>query len=449
MRRHKLLKSIVFRLAVIYITLFIFTLLGANIAAYRMVVKFLDDRLNSSIMERYREITKAFDVGGIAGAAKMIKSHGPAIIGRETLYALRAQSGDLIAGNSQIEQVPLGFSSLEPNDQHGNDAHYKIYVGMLGSYRLTVGISYENNDALADIVRISFGTATVILIIIGLTGAAALAFRTRSRISSLVNVAHLIGDGELFRRLPISSHHDEIDLLSSEINVAIERLDSSVTALKQVTTDIAHDLKTPIARMFLMLDDVSSATSVDDMRIGLFSARSELQSISETFNALLRIAQIESRSRLSHFKKLELRHLAKEICDIYEIVANEDGYELLFTMDKDPQYISGDQNLIKQLIINLLVNSLNHTPTGSKITVNVFGSDTHVFLSVADNGPGIPKRERFRVFDRFYRLEKSRTTAGSGLGLSLVKAISELHGADITLSDNFPGLLVTLRFEMG
>jgi len=441
------LKSTAVRLAMIYIALFVVASLGANIAAYQMVVRFLDERLNSNVMERYREIAAAFDARGLQGAVQMIDSHGPAIRGQETMYTLRDPSGELIAGNAHFSSVPTGFSILQPDDQHDSGSHYKLFNGPLGPNKLIVGISYGDTEELARIVLVSFGWATVIILSIGMAGASILAFRTRRRISSLTEIAHGIGHGELARRLPVSSRMDEIDILSAEVNVALARLESSVAALKQVTTDVAHDLKTPIARTFLVLEDALNSNVIEDMKAGVEAALAELRSVSDTFDALLRIAQIESRSRTARFAVFDLSELVHDIYEIYEAIAVEDGFNLTIRGAARGCWIDGDPDLIRQLLTNLLANSMRHAPAGSKIWIGTSRHDGHVFLSVADNGPGIASEERIRVFDRFYRLEKSRTTTGSGLGLSLVKAIAELHGASATLSDNAPGLRVTVQFQ--
>ncbi|MDX3930295.1 MAG: HAMP domain-containing protein, partial [Shinella sp.] len=192
----------------------------------------------------------------------------------------------------------------------------------------TVGISYRDTDELARIVLISFGWATAIILAVGMTGAAILAYRTRKRIFVLSRTAHEIGHGELSKRLPVSPRMDEIDVLSSEINVALARLELSVSTLKQVTTDVAHDLKTPIGRTFLVLEDAMESDGVGDMRGGIETALVELKSIADTFDALLRIAQIEARIRTENFTVFDLKPLVTDLYEIYEAIAVEAGYEL-------------------------------------------------------------------------------------------------------------------------
>lgn len=446
MRGNSVLKSTPVRLAIIYVPLFVLCYLGANVVAYQMVVNFLDGRLNANVMERYREIATAYDARGLTGAVEMINSHGPAIRGQETIYMLWEPGGELLAGNAETADTPAGFSTLRPWDQHENSSNYKFFRGKLGENDLVVGISYGDTDQLARIVLISFGWTTAIVFAIGIGGAAVLAYHMRRRISALSRTAHAIGHGELSRRLPVSPRMDEIDVLSSEVNVALARLEASVTALKQVTTDIAHDLKTPIGRTFLVLDDALQAETVEDLKSAVEVALGELRAIADTFDALLRIAQIESRSRTAQFSAVDLGALVREIFEVYEVIASDEGYTLQLRQTDANYPIDGDPDLIRQMLANLLANAMRHTPVGSTIIVNLARRTDLICLTVSDNGPGIPEEERVRVFDRFYRLEKSRTTAGSGLGLSLVKAIADLHGAKVALYDNTPGLSVVVAF---
>ncbi|WP_325262885.1 HAMP domain-containing sensor histidine kinase [uncultured Rhizobium sp.] len=447
MRGGSFFKSTAARLAIIYICLFVVSYLGANVIAYQMVLAYLDGRLNVNVMERYREIETAYQARGLPGAVDMINSHGPATRGQETIYTLRNPAGSLIAGNTSLDGVPDGYSVLKPQDQHDNDTNYKLFRGQIGDSVLIVGISYGDTDQLARIVLMSFGWTTAIVFAVGLGGAAVLSYRTRRRISVLSKTAHAIGHGELSKRLPVSARMDEIDVLSTQVNVALTRLETSVSALKQVTIDIAHDLKTPIGRTFLMLDDALQSADLEQMQNAVSTALVELGDIAKTFDALLRIAQIESRSRLAHFAAVDLSVVAKDICETYEAIVQDDGYQLCWHEEPADTKIEGDPDLLRQLLANLLSNAMRHTPKGSRIDVSVIRQRDSIILSVQDNGPGIPEQESSRVFDRFYRLEKSRTTAGSGLGLSLAKAICDLHDAKIQLLENHPGLKVIMTFE--
>jgi signal transduction histidine kinase len=216
--------------------------------------------------------------------------------------------------------------------------------------------------------------------------------------------------------------------------------------MRQVSVDLAHELKTPMSRLCILLDEAIARLSNQDSRTALDDALSEAMRINETFEALLRIAQIESGTRRSKFVDFDLGDLVASTFDVFEPVAEEKGQSLTLQHGHEPLNISGDPQLIVQLVANLIENAIRHCPPKASICVEAKRSDERCQIVVSDDGPGIPTDEHSKVFERLYRLEKSRTTNGSGLGLSLVKAITDLHRASITLLDNEPGLKVRVSF---
>lgn len=437
-------KSTAVRLAVIYSSLFIIFYLGANVVAYQMVLGYLDDRLDAAVMERYREIESIYRLRGLPGAVEMINSHGPAIRGQETIYTLRDALGRKVAGNVDIGQVPTGFSSVASDDSN----NYKLYRSSLSENDLVVGVSEGDTYQLARIVLFSFGWTTAVVCAISLAGAAVLRYRARKRIFALSQTAHAVGHGELSKRLEVSPKMDEIDVLCSELNVALGRLEASVGALRQVTTDIAHDLNTPVARAFLALDEALARENSDEVRAAAEAALTQLSTLAETFDALLRIAQIESKSRTANFMGVDIGELAREMLETFEVIAAEENHVIKSQVTLDRCVVRGDAGLLRQMLANLLVNAIRHTPEGSTIVTQVSRHDNAVTIVIADDGPGIPPNERTKVFERFYRLDKSRTTEGSGLGLSMVKAICELHDAQLLLSDASPGARFSISLPM-
>lgn len=445
----KLARSTPVRLAGFYLVLFLLSLSGGNIVAYNMVATYLYERLDSHVMERYREIQSAYEARGVEGASAMIGSHGPAIRGQETLYLLRGQGGEFLAGNFRVPSVPAGFSTFTAEDEGGNDTNYRLYKGRLGQQELVVGVSYDDTNRLRWIALVSFGSATAIVLGAGLGGGAFLAFRTRRRIAVLSETMKLVGEGHLGTRLPVSPRDDDLDALAVDVNSALEQLEASVAAMKQVTTDIAHDLKTPISRLYLTLEDAIEKSDGDaPTKARLETAIAEVLQISGTFEALLRISQIEAGAKRRRFARVHLDQLLEEMLEIHQPIAEEAGkhVSLLPGRDRPPPSVFGDHDLLRQMCANLIANAIRHTPEGTRIALAFGREQDRPFLLVADNGPGIPEVERDKVFKRFYRLEKSRTTEGTGLGLSLVKAVADLHGARIVLTDRSPGLTVRVVF---
>jgi len=448
MRRASITHSTSFRLAALYVLLFLFVYFGANLVAYNLVASYLYERLDSHVMERFREIETAFVARGLAGAEAMIVNHGPAIRGQETLYSLRSSEGAFLAGNIDLAGAAEGLSTLDARDLGTTSTNYRLYMQNLGPNQLVVGVSYDDTDRLRDIALVSFGWATAIVLAAGLGGGALLAFKTRRRIGSLSSVMRMVGSGELGRRLPISPRMDDIDALAAEVNVALGHLQANVSAMKQVTTDIAHDLKTPISRLFLMLEAAHEADSIESNRTLIQAAMEEVQRITSTFEALLRISQIETGARRDRFRLVDATLLVNEVYEVYADVAIEQGRKLRLLRSERAfsAHLTGDGELLKQMLANLVQNAVRHTPPGSHIGLGYVCRSQGVSIFVIDNGPGIPPSETDKVFKRFYRLDKSRTTEGTGLGLSMVKAIAELHGAKISLRDNGPGLVVQIDF---
>jgi signal transduction histidine kinase len=445
MRPGSITRSTSLRLAGFYMALFLFAYLGANVVAYNLVASYLYERLDSHVLERFREIEAAFAARGLEGATAMIESHGPAIRGEETLYILREANGSVLAGNSDLVAAP-GFSTVEVVDHQPTS--YRLYRQALGPNDLTVGVSYDDTNRLRSITLTSFGWATAVVLVIGLGGGAILAFKTRRRIAYLSEAMQRVGAGELSRRLPISSGKDDIDALAEEVNVALGQLEASVDAMKQVTTDIAHDLKTPIGRLYLLLESAHDRLATDTDRAMIATAMEEVRMITGTFDALLRISQIEAGARRDRFTIIDVGEIIEGLLEIYGEIAADEGQTLRSVPRRRAEELRvfGDAELLRQMLANLVLNAIRHAPRGSRIDIASFANDGRVCIAIADNGPGIPAVERQNVFNRFYRLEKSRTSQGSGLGLSLVKAIAELHGAVISLADNHPGLLVKVIF---
>jgi signal transduction histidine kinase len=252
--------------------------------------------------------------------------------------------------------------------------------------------------------------------------------------------------GRFDARIPVLHRDDELDRLAINLNATFDRVERLMESLAQISSDVAHDLRTPLSRLRQTLELARrTATSVEEFRAGTGAAINEADDILETFSALLRISQIESGSRKAGFSRVDLSTLFETIFETYVAVAEDAGHELISHIATGID-ISGDRELLMQLGANLVENAIRHTPAGSRIEIDLHRSADGAVAVFSDRGPGIPEREYGKVFRRFYRLESSRTTPGSGLGLALVAAVADLHGARISLDDNHPGLRVTILF---
>lgn len=264
-------------------------------------------------------------------------------------------------------------------------------------------------------------------------------------LDSITRTAEAVVEGDLTRRITQTGSGDEFDRLAATLNRMLDRIGSLLDNLRQVSTDIAHDLRTPLSRLRQGLEMAGRNPTIDAYRRAVDQAIEETDGILDIFSALLRIAQIEARVRQAAFRPLDLSALLLSVGETY-LVAAADGGRSFETDIAAGVRVQGDRDLLLQLVVNLIENALQHTPPGSTIRLGLAMLDGRPEIAVRDDGPGIPSSERDNVFRRFYRLERSRTGPGSGLGLSLVAAIADLHGCQVTLADGKPGLRVSVTF---
>ena len=292
---------------------------------------------------------------------------------------------------------------------------------------------------------IAWGFAlTIVLALVG----GVLVGRGRIRRVSVINRA--ISDvvaGDLTRRIPTDATGDDIEQLTNNLNRMLAELEEQVDAVQRVSDNIAHDLRTPLARLRTRLELLrESETEPGQSRYELAErAVGEADGLLATFNALLRIARIEVGRRRQEFSRVDITRLIHDVAELYGPLLDEAGLQL-DTQPESGLAVVGDRDLLFQAVANLIDNVLKHVPSGGYVTVTSRCSPSGVDIVVADNGPGVPADERIRVLERFYRLDTSRTKPGAGLGLSLVNAVAKLHDATLSLSENHPGLQVALCF---
>ena len=291
-----------------------------------------------------------------------------------------------------------------------------------------------------------FGWSAFAVLIAAIAAGAWIASRLQHRLNEVTSTLRRVANGDLSTRLAVSNRGDDLDLISGEINQTLGRLEALVDAMRQVSADIAHELRTPLNRLRIHIEEAArNAANAAPVEDDLAAAIAQSEAIDQTFSALLRIAQIEAGARREKFAPVDLAALLGDVGDIYAEVA-EDAGQILLCDVAGAAWVMGDKELLTQTFANLIENAIRHCPAGTAITCKVRVNGDWVTASVADTGPGIPTGEREMVLRRLYRLEKSRTAEGTGLGLSLVKAVADLHGAELALTDATPGLRVELRF---
>jgi signal transduction histidine kinase len=264
------------------------------------------------------------------------------------------------------------------------------------------------------------------------------------RVERIGRTSREIAEGDLSRRLPLTGKDDELDHLATDLNRMLDRMELQFETVRQVSSDIAHDLRTPLARLRQRLERARDGASQPD---AIERAIADTDAILVTFAALLRIAEIESDSQAGRFAAVDLTETLRTVAEVYEPMAEEGGQALLTDID-DALTVTGDRAMLAQMIANLLENALRHSPSRSTIRLTARRNAAQVEVVVEDNGPGIPAEDHAKVFRRFYRREASRTSPGNGLGLALVAAIAARHRALVTLEDAQPGLRVRLSLPV-
>ena len=314
-----------------------------------------------------------------------------------------------------------------------------MFTGTAGAYTLSVGLTDADLDDLREIMAAALGWSALVVLLAALAVAAVLATRMDRRLAGVDHTMHQVAEGDLTARLALSGRGDDLDRIASTINGALARLEGVVEAMAQVSTDIAHDLRTPLHHLRIRIESAAArAAAGQPVADDLADALQQTDAIDATFAALLRIAQIEAGSRTARFQPLALGPLLTDVVDIYAAVAADAG--LVLTLGPlAAGRISGDAELLTQMFANLVENAIRHCPPGTAIACTLVEAQGRLNATIADTGPGIPLAEREKVLRRLYRLEKSRRSAGTGLGLSLVKAIADLHQATLSLTDTRAG----------
>lgn len=447
----RLLRSAGFRLALVHAA--VFTLVTAALfgTIYWSASSFTRDQLTESIRLEGYELVGEARREGIASVAATISSRLLASGEPNLAYMLVGKDGHQIAGNLEPTQLGPGWHTLRrpidgalgsPDEE---DPLLAQVTSLPDGGTLIVAADTHPRQELLEWIIAAFLWAGGAAILVALAGGLALGLSLSRRVEAMNTTLARIIDGELGERLPIHPSGDEFDRLALQVNRTLDRIQALMEGLRQVTNDIAHDLRTPLGRLRQRLERTRHrATTLGEYEQATEQAIQETDAILGTFGALLRIAQIEGGSRRRGFAAVDLSELVRRIDEAYGPVA--EAQDRSFNASVQPGLtIRGDADLLTQALANLVENALSHTPLGTPIDLDVHRTENGIVATVADRGPGIREAERGRVLERFVRLDRSRSTPGSGLGLSLVAAVADLHGAKLCLRDNQPGLRAELE----
>ncbi|WP_373235636.1 sensor histidine kinase [Cohaesibacter celericrescens] len=478
---NKILRTTAFKLSAIY--LIIFTMFATFLIVYIAINTqiLMTRQLNSTIEVEVRGMLEQYRSGGMASLVKVIeaRSRRPGA----SLYLVTDFRGHYVAGNvstlpkwvlderGAIEQsVP--YQRLGETTRKEYNAVVSVYE-IFGGYRLLVGRDVGERELFRKVVEQAFIVSAILMIVLAMLAWLFVSRKVLHRIDLITEASHTIMRGQLDERLPVTQAGDEFDRLSENLNTMLSRIEALMVGLKEVSDNIAHDLKTPLTRLRNRVEVTLADNSNDSdaYRAALEQTLEESDGLIRTFDALLRIARVEAKSTQIEKKPLDVGIIAADMAELYEPVAEDEG--ALLTWETDPNcIISGNRELVSQAVANLIDNALKYAvrhvreqplqekqtlPAQARIHVSLsrLGKKSSgpedvdsraIILSVSDNGPGIAKDDRTRVLQRFVRLDKSRNQPGSGLGLSLVNAVASLHEARIELGDNKPGLVFSIHF---
>jgi signal transduction histidine kinase len=443
----RLFKTVSFKLAAFYAAAFGISVLILGAVVYITASNAFDDQTKARILAESSALNDLYKSNGLAAVRKTIETRQGHRLFLGLEYGLFDAHGKLIYGTVPPTLPKPGWSDVsgppDGDEPPGEDEHMTVYTTPLTSGEtLVVGDDLQGREEFDEAILRTFALGLLLSITLAAIGGAIVSAVFLRRVDTITRAAETIIQGDIGHRIALRGTGDDLDNLSATLNRMLDRISTLMEAMRQVTNDIAHDLRTPIGRLRQSLDEARRSPATEtELRGAMEHAIGQTDSILDTFAALLRIAQIEAGSRKAGFTDINVSELAEGIAQTFAPAADDAGKTLRSNIAKDV-HGRGDPELLTQLIVNLIENGLTHTPAGAVITLGVEQVDRGAVITVADNGPGIAASDRDRVFRRFYRLDQSRGTGGSGLGLSLVAAIAELHDAKLTLSDNAPGLCV-------
>lgn len=363
-------------------------------------------------------------------------------------YLLQDTQKHIVVGNMlSLKPIP-GWRTLSwTHRSFPRDHRPVIGYGVTlddGGY-LFVGIDAEPVQTLRRDLWFTLAWSAAGFIVIGLAGGFIVSRLVLNKIETISRTARDIIKGSISRRLALNATNDEFEHLAISLNAMLDKNERLIESIRQVTDDIAHDMRRPLAHLGQHLDEIAhdALSEVQEHALGL--AKINLAEALEIFSTLLKIAQIEAGEGIPDSQDIALDEILRSVTELYHPITEDRGQKLILSLEQKALHLSGNRVLIMQMLANLMENATNHCPRGSTITVSSSLVEDTVLIEVADDGPGIPLQERERVFEKMVRLDRSRSVPGTGLGLSMVRAIVRLHQGTVRLLDNQPGVRCIIR----
>ncbi len=421
---------------------------------YTLISRDYFAQVHDTIQHELNTLTKTYQAGGEAAVDEFVKIHGGPDRLIRFFFLVVDEDFKRIAGNldewpesRQYRDGWLGFDlqALSGDwDEVGTEFVARSHKLPTGE---TVMVARHYADVInsAKLVSGALTRSMIVTIILGTIGGAIVAGRMVTRIDHMNQSVRRIMSGDLSERIDVSESSGDFRRLAENLNQMLDKIEQLMLGMRQVSDNIAHDLRTPLTRLRNKLSELHSATGETEQVQDLID---EADGLLATFSALLRIAQVESGNPRSGFTEVDLKVILLDVIELYEPLAAEKSQSLDVDL-ASVQSFQGDRNLLFQAVANLVDNAIKYTPEAGEVGVRLWEQQGQLIVDVADSGPGVSPAEREKVLQRFYRVEASRSEhPGNGLGLSLVNAVIKLHGGSIQLGDNFPGLRVSVRIPL-
>ncbi len=464
----KLLRTTAFRLTLVYLV--VFSLFAAFLLGYFAfnTRRLINEQIATIVSGELQLLQVQYNQAGIRRlvAAVDVRSRRPG----SSLYLVTTPMGEGLAGNvGSLEPgilesegwVETAYRRLEEPESAEHNALVRV-TRLPGGIRILVGRDLDERERMLHIVALAGRWSVAIVIVLGIAGGVFVSRRVLKRVDAMTGTTQTIMAGDLSGRLSVIGSGDEFDRLAVNLNGMLERIESLMRGLKEVTDNIAHDLKTPLTRLRNRCEAaLRTASSETEFRRVLEDTIEESEGLIRTFDALLMIARAESGEVREGMAEFDVAEVARDVSELYEPLAEDKGLTLEVNA-KQHAAVKGNRELVSQALANLVDNAIKYAAPPlsyppplagegrkgagaingerSAILVTADAEQDRIVLTVSDHGPGIPSADRSRVVDRFVRLERSRSLPGCGLGLSLVSAVARLHGGELKLEDNGPGL---------
>ena len=440
------LRTSTFQLALLYMVVFATSVFLLLAFIYWRTAGFMAAQTDETIEAEIAGLAEQYRGRGINGLITIIRERVARDPNGKSLYLVTTEDYMKLAGNlatwPEGSQSQSGWINFTLNGSVGWQGPPRLARARIfevqGGLRLLVGRDVDDLSALKRVIETAINWGMGITLALALLGGFMISRSTTRRIEVINNTSRKIMNGHLSQRIPTRGTDDDFDQLAENLNQMLDRIVYLMEGIRHVSDSIAHDLRTPLTRLRNQLETTLMAVDNDEAREQAGRAVAEADQLLSTFNALLRIARLETRGNTADMKPVSLGLLVTDACELYEAVAEDKQQDFQQSLDNEAM-IDGDRDLLCQMVSNLIDNAIKYTPEQGGIRVSVYRDRDYVVFEVSDSGIGIPDDEKKNVFQRFYRVGKSRSLPGNGLGLSLVSAVAEIHQGQILLSDSHPG----------